>query len=69
MNHHANKIEYSDDVAAIAGFDGVMMEVHTCPGCENLEMQMGRSRAPKSIDPKNFKKFRNREYPGPLRAF
>jgi ribosomal protein S27AE len=42
MNHHADKLEYAEGAAAESDWDGVVMEVHTCPGCGNI----GAQRAP-----------------------
>jgi hypothetical protein len=42
MNHHADKLEYVESAAAESGWGGVVMEVHTCPGCGNV----GSQRAP-----------------------
>jgi hypothetical protein len=56
MNHHANKVDYAaghaepDTVDPI--FNGVLQEVHQCPGCGNIELrrapsvEMGGSRLP-----------------------
>ena len=38
MNHHADKMEYADGAGEPAG-GGVVMEVHTCPGCGNVGTQ------------------------------
>jgi ribosomal protein S27AE len=45
MNHHADKLEYADGAAAGSDWGGVVMKVHTCPGCGNVEAQRT------SIDP------------------
>ena len=37
MNHHADKIDYSNPEAADAAFGGVVQEVHTCPRCGNVK--------------------------------
>jgi hypothetical protein len=41
MNHHAAKIDYSHDDAAIVDptFGGVLNEVHTCPECSKTELR------------------------------
>jgi ribosomal protein S27AE len=36
MNHHANKLVETTE-SATAGFDGVVLEVHTCPECGQVE--------------------------------
>ena len=38
MNHHAVKIEYGSDEPTNIEFDGVLMNVHTCPKCGDVEM-------------------------------
>jgi predicted RNA-binding Zn-ribbon protein involved in translation (DUF1610 family) len=38
MNHHAVKIEYGSDQPTSLEFDGVLMNVHTCPECGAVEM-------------------------------
>jgi hypothetical protein len=37
MNHHADKLEYTESGATDTGLGGIVKEVHTCPGCGNVE--------------------------------
>ena len=41
MNHHAMKIDYSNEVSANMDpvFGGVLKEVHTCPKCGRTELR------------------------------
>ena len=41
MNHHAMKIDYSVDDAALIdpSFEGVVEEVHTCPNCGHISLR------------------------------
>jgi predicted RNA-binding Zn-ribbon protein involved in translation (DUF1610 family) len=47
MNHHADKVDYGaplDDAAVTsADFGGLLQEVHTCPGCGNVELRAAGS--------------------------
>jgi hypothetical protein len=47
MNHHADKLEYLDatpDRATVnQELGGIVKEVHTCPGCGNIETQISPS--------------------------
>ena len=47
MNHHAEKVDYGaalDDPTALdSDFGGTLQEVHTCPGCGNIEMRVARA--------------------------
>jgi hypothetical protein len=40
MNHHADKLEYSESGAAESGLCGIVKEVHTCPACGNVETRV-----------------------------
>ena len=44
MNHHADKVDYSDVLNAAADSDlnlgGVLQEVHSCPGCGKAAMRI-----------------------------
>lgn len=37
MNHHADKLDYTESGDAGSGFGGVVKEIHTCPRCGNVE--------------------------------
>jgi ribosomal protein S27AE len=39
MNHHADKLDYSESVPAGSGLGGIVKEVHTCPRCGNVELR------------------------------
>jgi ribosomal protein S27AE len=39
MNHHADKLDYTESGAAASRLGGVVKEVHTCPRCGNVEMR------------------------------
>ena len=40
MNHHAMKIDYSEDTDLIdSDFGGVVEEVHTCPNCKHISLR------------------------------
>ncbi len=43
MNHHADKIDYGAALdnpgAESGGLGGVLQEIHTCPGCGDVEMR------------------------------
>ena len=47
MNHHADKVDYGahldEPSVASADFGGLLQEVHTCPGCGNVEMRVAGS--------------------------
>lgn len=38
MNHHAVKIEYDTEEPPNPVFEGVLKNVHTCPGCGGVEV-------------------------------
>ena len=40
MNHHADKLEYTESGAADSGLSGILKEVHTCPRCGNIETRV-----------------------------
>jgi hypothetical protein len=40
MNHHADKLDYSVIGAAESGLGGIVQQIHTCPGCGNVETQV-----------------------------
>jgi hypothetical protein len=43
MNHHAMKVDYSDDsVQSDSAFGGVLKEVHTCPQCGRIDLRTAR---------------------------
>lgn len=44
MNHHATKIDYLIDDAALIDkvFGGILEEVHTCPKCGTTELRAQR---------------------------
>jgi predicted RNA-binding Zn-ribbon protein involved in translation (DUF1610 family) len=48
MNHHANKVDYSaghgQPDLTDPDFDGVLQEVHQCPGCGNIELRRATQR-------------------------
>lgn len=50
MNHHAMKIDYSVDDAALidAAFEGVVEEVHTCPNCGHISLHRTAGASPSS---------------------
>ena len=39
MNHHATKIEYTEDAAGDPVFSGIVKETYTCPNCGNIELR------------------------------
>jgi ribosomal protein S27AE len=39
MNHHADKLGYGEGVTAESSWGGVVMKVHTCPACGDVETQ------------------------------
>jgi predicted RNA-binding Zn-ribbon protein involved in translation (DUF1610 family) len=43
MNHHANKVDYSagrdEPNVSDQDFHGVLVEVHQCPNCGNVELR------------------------------
>ena len=39
MNHHADKLEYTETGALDRELGGIVKEVHTCPRCGNVEMR------------------------------
>ena len=41
MNHHAMKVDYSDEDSANVdpAFGGVLKEAHTCPHCGRTELR------------------------------
>ena len=42
MNHHAMKVDYSEDFADEADmvvYGGLLKEVHTCPHCGHIELR------------------------------
>jgi hypothetical protein len=41
LNHHANKIDYSDDDPALIDpvFGGQVKEMYTCPHCGHTELR------------------------------
>ena len=45
MNHHADKLDYSQSGAGEPGLGGIVMEVHTCPHCGNVEMRVANEGA------------------------
>ncbi len=58
MNHHADKLEYDESES---DWGGVVMQVHTCPACSNVETQRAPDASGKSLKLKCFKLFLNRE--------
>jgi ribosomal protein S27AE len=50
MNHHADKLEYTDKLdkeseAVDRDLGGLVVEVHTCPGCGNVETRVADGNA------------------------
>ena len=39
MNHHADKLDYSESGSAAPGLGGIVKEVYTCPRCGKVELQ------------------------------
>ena len=39
MNHHADKLDYSESGSSGPGSGGVVKEVYTCPRCWNVELR------------------------------
>jgi predicted RNA-binding Zn-ribbon protein involved in translation (DUF1610 family) len=39
MNHHADKLDYSESGPANSDLGGIVKEVHTCPRCGNVELR------------------------------
>jgi hypothetical protein len=39
MNHHADKLDYSESGSAGPGLGGIVKEVYSCPRCGDVELQ------------------------------
>jgi ribosomal protein S27AE len=40
MNHHADKLDYTESGGADARLGGLVKEIHTCPRCGNVEVRI-----------------------------